>query len=310
MRNFRIKIWMVLAALLVLLAISFFATFFLSEREGTGAEKAVGAVAAPAVGSVHRATSSVKEFFLRLFALRDIDKEYEQLKEQNAALQLENWLMSDLQKENESLTGLLGFKDTYKQFEYLPARVVGSQPGNWFINITLDKGSTHGVKKDMNVVTAEGLVGRVVEVGPRWCKVMTLLDRQSAVSAMIERSRDAGFVQGPGDPQSGDPKCSVQYLNYDIEVMPGDRVLTSDNGGVFKKGIPVGTITEVSRDPNNPYALLTPSVNFSSIENVLIIKGGREVPTEKQIAQDQKDAASQQSEENQDDSTAQNEAKP
>ena len=169
MRNFRIKTWMILAALLVLLAVSFFATFFLADRGGTAAEKATGAIAAPAVGSVHRATSSVKDFFLRLFALRDIDKEYEQLKAQNAALQMENWLMADLQKEYERNTEMLGFEKKYPQFEYLPARVIGSQPGNWFVNITLDMGSGQGVAKDMNVVTAAGLVGRVVEVGPTWC---------------------------------------------------------------------------------------------------------------------------------------------
>jgi rod shape-determining protein MreC len=169
----------------------------------------------------------------------------------------------------------------------VPARVVGKQPGSWFVDITLDKGSAQGVGKDMNVMTEAGLVGRVVEVGPNWCKVMTLLDRQSAVSAMIERTRDIGFVKGSGDPGSSDPKCGIVNLSFNTEVVPGDRVITSDFGGMFQKGVPVGTITEVSRDPNNPYALLTPAVDFSSIENVVIIKGGRDVTTEEEIAADE-----------------------
>ena len=291
MRRFQIKTWMVLAALLLVLAISFFSTFFLKNREGTAVEHAAGAVAAPAVGTVHRATSSVKDFFLRLFALRDVDKEYEQLKTKVAALQMENWMMVDLQKEVENLNKLANFTSANSQFSYLPARAIGKEPGSWFLDITLDRGSADGVEKDMNVITQDGLVGRIVEVGPNWCKVMTLLDRQSSVSIMIERNRGLGLVKGPGDPGVSDPKCNVEYLNSDVEVVPGDQVITSDFGGIFQKGIPVGKITEVSRDANNPYALLTPAVNFATIENVLIIKGGRKIPTAEDIAKDRESAA-------------------
>jgi rod shape-determining protein MreC len=286
MQRFRIKTWMVLLALLALLAVSFFSTFFLANQNTSAAAGLAGSAAVPVVSGIHGAAASVRDFFMRLFALRNVDKQYEELKNRVALLELENQFMGDLQKENERLTKLLGFETKYPQYSYLPARVVGKQPGSWFINITLDQGTNNGVALDMNVVNEAGLVGRVVETGPTWCKVMTIIDRQSAVSAVMDRSRDFGIVKGSGDPQAGEPKCSIEYLQNNADMIPGDEVSTSDLGGFFFKGILIGTVTEVSRDKNS-LAVLSPAVDFARLENVLIIKGTRNVPTEKKIAQDQ-----------------------
>ena len=287
MLRFHIKPWMALLALLVLLVASFFGTFFITSRNGTAAEGLVGSAVAPVVSGMNSATGAIRDFFQRLFALRDVDKQYEQLKSRVASLELENQFMADLQKDNEGLTKLLGFKEAYPQYSYLPANVIGKQPGSWFINITLDRGKDDGVEVDMNVVNEHGLVGRVIETGPKWCKVLTIIDRQSAVSAVLERSRDNGMVKGTGDPQSAQPKCGIYYLPFDSVVVPGDKVITSDLGGVFLKGILIGSVTEVSRDQNlQRFAVLSPAVDFAHIENVLIIKSSQDIPTDEKIASD------------------------
>jgi len=276
---------MLLAAVLLLLVIAFFGTFFINGGTGSLAGDIAGSAAQPVVAGASGFGASISDFFNRLFALRDVDKQYAELKTRVQILEAENQLMQETIAENERLTEQLGFKKQYPEFTCLPARVIGKEPGSWFIDFTLDMGSDQGVHVDMTVVNELGLVGRVIEVGHKWCKVMAVIDRQSYVSAVIERSRDSGMVQGSGDPQGKKPLCDILFLQPDSEIVPGDKVLTSDLAGIFPKGITIGIVTTVSRDNKlQRIARLAPSVDFAHIENVLIITSSIIIPTESEIA--------------------------
>jgi rod shape-determining protein MreC len=282
--RFRIKSWMLLVAVLLLLVVAFFVTFFATGGASPGPSDVLGSAAQPAVSGAHGFGASIKQFFLRLFGLRDVDKQYEQMLARIQMLETETQFMQDYQAELERLTNLLGFQEQYPEYSCMPARVIGKQPGSWFLIITLDKGSAHGVEVDMSVVNENGLVGRVSQVGRNWCKVMTVIDRQSSVPGIVERTRDFGIVQGCGDPHVNLPICDIMWLPSDSELAPGDIVKTSDFGGIFPKGLIIGTVTAVGRNEKNERtAQLAPAVDFARLENVLIIKSNKEAITEEDI---------------------------
>jgi rod shape-determining protein MreC len=275
---------MILAAVLTLLVLAFFGTFFATGGGGSAAEDLVGSAVEPAVEGAHGFGASVRNFFERLFALRDVDKQYADLRTRNQILETENQLLHDALAENERLNELLGFKDQYAEFKFLPAHVIAKNPGGWFINFYLNMGADQGVKKDMTVVNEKGLIGRVVEVGRNWCKVMAIIDRQSAVSGTIQRTLDSCMVHGCGDPQSSNVTCDIYWLNITSGVGPGDKVVTTDVSGIFPKGLLIGTVTEVDQDKSKEsFARITPAVDFAHIDYVLIIVGNKDIPTEDEI---------------------------
>jgi len=124
----------------------------------------------------------------------------------------------------------------------------------------------------MCVVGLRGLIGRVVEVGTTYSKVGTLLDPSMAVSVVAERSRDEGVLKGLQSSGEGEQRCDLLYLPFDADLVPGDTVVTTDLGNVYPRGLPVGTIVEVSLESNaNVTALVEPAEDFHHIENVLVI---------------------------------------
>jgi rod shape-determining protein MreC len=286
--RFRFRPVMLLAAVLVLLVLAFFGTFFLTGGGGAGPGDIVGSAAEPAVAGAHGFGASVKDFFMRLFGLRDVDKQYEQMQTKIQMLETEIQLLQGVQSENERLTALLGFEEKFPEFTYLPASVVGKQPGGWFLTFTLDKGSDQGVEPYMTVVNEDGLVGTIIEVGHRWCKVQAVIDRQSAVPGIVERTRDPGIVHGCGDPQSSQPICDIAHLPTDAALEQGDIMLSSDLGGVYPKGLTIGTVIYVGRDEKmERTAQLVPAVDFAHLENVLIITSSAEPITDKEIADEE-----------------------
>lgn len=276
-RRFIVQPWMILLGLLVLLIISMAVTFAVTDRQNTALENSVGAVVAPLQDGATKTTNAVSGFFARLFATRDVDKEYSQLKDRVSELETENSMMSELTAENERLTQLLGLTEQYPQYEFIHASVSARDPGSWFMTFQINCGTNQGVDVDMAVVNQDGLVGRIIEAGPNWARVLTIIDTQSAVSAIVERTRDHGIVEGSTDPEAKVTECTVQYLPMDSDLAPGDRLITSNLGGIFPKGIVVGMVTEVNRDQNSQsYAIIRPTVDFAHLEDVLVIKGDKD----------------------------------
>ncbi len=277
MPRFRFKPWMALAGLLALLVIFFATTFFIADQQerkaaGDNAVKgAVGSLAAPAVKGASGFASSVKEFVLRLFGARDVDKEYEQLKLRVMQLETANDIMQDIELENKRLKDMLTYKEAFPNYEYIPARVTGRDPGSWFFYFMLNRGSNDGVERNMTVVNDKGMVGTIIEVLPTSCKVMAIIDRTSAISVVIESSRDQGMLHGASDPNAQTAVCEIFHLPKESEVVPGSKVVTSDFDGLTPKGIAVGTIGEVGRGANTQTTLI-PYVDFAHLDYVFIIR--------------------------------------
>ena len=197
------------------------------------------------------------------------------LREENKRLQFEastlKRRLDQLQEqalETQRLQRLLAMRDS-SQAEFLTARVVGKDATNWFKTILLDCGSMEGVRRNQPVLAPNGLVGRVVEVTPTSARVQLFTDPVSAVGGLIQRTRVTGIVSG-----NLGAGARVRYLPLMGDVVVGEEVVTSGMGGVFPKGIPIGRIATVERKSGVLFqeATLTPAVDLSRLEEVLILK--------------------------------------
>ena len=184
-----------------------------------------------------------------------------------AYLRMENDQYREVAAANKRLKELLQFKETIS-WPVLAAQVIGRDPSGWFESVIIDKGSNAGLTVNMPVVDARGVVGRLVSVSPGYAKVLLIIDQNSAVDTLVQRSREKGIVKGLST-----EFCKLDYLVKTSDVLVGDRVVTSGMGRVFPKGLPVGEVVEVS---NIPWELfkeikVRPMVDFAKLEEVLVV---------------------------------------
>lgn len=260
-----------LAAILVLL-ILIFATS--GDRSVTWFESAVGSVAQPVQTFASNVSNGIVGFFERVFNSTDADKENAQLKLRIAQLEQAEYELEELRLENERLKELLNYAQSNENYEYVTAAVIAKAQGVWFDSFTINAGRTHGIEKDMPVITSAGLVGRVTDVGANWAKVSSIIDSRSTVSVMVERTRDGAMIQGVRESGSS-ATLELYYLPSGSDLVPGDIIVTNGLGGVFPKGLAVGTVTEVTRtsdnNSNERNALVQSAVDFNHIEEVMVI---------------------------------------
>ena len=240
----------------------------------TGIEDFANTVVSTAAKGTYYASDGIKGFFQRLFNPRALEEEITALNAQVQILETELQFAESTKEENERLQTLLGFTEEFPQYEYIHAEVIASDPNSWFFEFTINRGANHGIVLNSAVVNEDGLVGRIIEVYPNTSKVLAIVDAQSAVPVVAERSRDNGIAGGGIDPYTSEPEIRMSYLLNDADLVPGDTVVSSSLMGIFPKGIVIGEVKEVVReDSSENYAIVTPSVDFAHIENVLIIVG-------------------------------------
>lgn len=182
--------------------------------------------------------------------------------------------LRETQQENLRLRKLLEFKEV-NYLDAVVARVIAKDVSSEFRSLRLNRGENSGIKKDMPVLNSEGIVGRVLRTTKETADVVTILDLLSAVDAIVKRSRARGIVQGMTD-----EVCQLKFALRTDDIKRGDVLITSGLGGIFPKGIPVGSVSKVNR---LPYGItqaveVRPSVNFSKVEEVLIIRGKLSTP--------------------------------
>jgi len=149
----------------------------------------------------------------------------------------------------------------------LRANLVGLDASTWFRSVLLDRGRNHGVHSGMPLISELGVVGLVTATSRNAAKGMLLLDRQSAVSAVVQRSRDRGVVRGTGD------GLVFEFVGRDADVAPGDVLITSGLGGVFPKGLRIGVVSGVedSSAQLTREANVDPVVDYGRLEQVFVM---------------------------------------
>ena len=232
----------------------------------------------PLQSMVSKVGQACSNYLYRVKLRSNIEYEYNQLKAQNDELVLRSILYEELEEENAQLRALLGEYEARASMNPLLARVIASETGNYFSTFTINKGRKDGVDTQMAVITSEGLVGYVYEVFDTTSKVITVIDDQASLAALIESSRDQGAVKGTLG-STGEPLCRMYYMSADSVPRPGDRVITSGVGVSFPKGLLIGYVRESTRaiEDNKHYIVVEPAADFEHIENVLVLRYSADV---------------------------------
>ncbi|MBE6566194.1 MAG: rod shape-determining protein MreC [Ruminococcaceae bacterium] len=206
--------------------------------------------------------------------MKALNKENEALIEENKALkeQLQNAEL--LERENERLRDYLDMKNKYPSFAMEEGMIISHSSGNYITNFTLNRGTLHGIETNMPVITKDGIVGYVVEVGLNWCMVSTLIETATSVGAYIPRSEVVGIVSGDYSMRQ-EGTCKIGYIDAEADVQVGDTVYSSGTGSVYPADLKIGTVTSIEVDEYNRtlVATVTPAVDFSSLKWVMVITG-------------------------------------
>lgn len=209
--------------------------------------------------------------------------DYNELQEENESLRAELDSVENeradnevLRSENDWLKKFLDLKNKNPDFELTDADIISFEAGNYSTVLTLNRGTVHGIKKNMPVITPDGVLGYVSETGLDWCKVTSIIESTSKVAVYTDRTGVIGTVEG--DPNlRADGKCVMSYA-ADADIKVGDRVYTSGTGSIYPDGLLIGKIISVDADEatRKLVAKVEPAVDFTSIEKlgrVMIVRG-------------------------------------
>ena len=203
--------------------------------------------------------------------METLKKENEELKQKNTELEQSLRELEMIKAENAELREYSAMMDQYSEYETIPANVINKDISNYSRVLVLNAGTKHGVQENMAVISESGLVGHIISVTENTSKVQTIIDPASSVSSTISTSRDGIVCKGDLE---GSNQLRATYIPTDANLLQGDRVETSGMGGIYPKGILVGTIKEIKNMQNitDRYAIVETAVDFDKLETVLIIK--------------------------------------
>ena len=216
----------------------------------------------------HATISSIYETTDTYLNLINTRKENKIITTENKKLKSRLVLMKEIQQENKRLKSILNFKKTHHT-QFITAQVTGRDPVSEYQLITVNRGHAHGVKKNMVVINEMGVVGYVFRILSHSSQVILLTDPHAVIPAVVQRSRVYGIVEG-----SDKNMCKLKYLKRRDDVKKGDIIVTSGLNILSTGGFPIGTVTYIQKQR---YGLtqevaITPFINFSTLEEVFIIK--------------------------------------
>lgn len=268
------KTYGVAVAVAVLLLVSL---LFITSKEReklSPVESAIREALAPVETVLFRAAGGVSKAWRTTTRLGQLIRENDRLYLEVSRLLAENARLEEYRLQNDRLRLLFDFQAISPHIT-VGAEIIARDPSNWLGTVTISRGTRHGVGKNMAVITREGLVGKVLAVTPHTATVLLILDPRSAVGGMVQRTRALVLVGGATDAPG---MCLLKSLTPDSDIEVGDRVLSSGLGGVYPKGLVMGEVSEVvpGKYGVGRAAYLHPIVDFSRLEEVLVIIGERE----------------------------------
>jgi rod shape-determining protein MreC len=200
------------------------------------------------------------------FALQNTTKDNEQLRREIDTLKLQNAQLQGKAAEADRLAVLLNFRRSHGDVPMITARVIGASAGAASQTIQLDRGERDGIKRNMGVITPDGVVGKVIESYANASQVLLLTDKESGVGAMLADSR----IQSPVGGQ-GEPLLVMKYVPNDDSVNLGERVITSAMDRIFPRDLPVGFVIEIKS--GNPFKQIRvkPAANLERLEEVIVL---------------------------------------
>lgn len=202
--------------------------------------------------------------------INQLKAENEELKQKNSELEQTLREYEIVKNENEQLKQQLNLAEKYGEYTTVPGSIISRDISNYSKTVVINVGSDNGIKENMTVIADEGLVGYVVSVTSNTAKIQTIADSASATSCLASTTRDSMICKGTVEKNS---ILKAEYISTDSNIIQGDSVETSGLGGIYLKGIHVGTIKKVVEGTNktDSYALIETAVDFEKLETVLVI---------------------------------------
>lgn len=203
-----------------------------------------------------------------------LQEENEELKRKNSELEQSLREFEIVKAENETLKEYVNLKDKYQDYQTIPAYIINKDITNYNQMIVINVGEKDGIKANMTVIADQGLVGHVVSTTQTTAKVQTIIDTASSVSCNISTSREPIIVTGTLEKAS---TLKASYIPTDAVILENDKVETSGIGGIYSKGIPIGTIKEIvsTKNVTDRYAYVETAVDFKKLETVLVITNNK-----------------------------------
>ena len=264
--------WIALIAIALLIVLAAFTA------NGTGLRDGLFRTALAPVGEfLHSVQQTVGGFFTRVFTPSELEEQNAKLRETVLQQAQQLALLDETEKENARLTELLNFVDTNRDLDFITAAVIGRDSNPYIDTITLNAGSRNGVTEKMAVITPDGIVGRVSEVGPNWCRVRTMCDEKMRISVMVQRTRDEGLLGGLYLADGEIVGTTLYYLPAKADIRVGDTIRTAGVGGYLPKGLYVGRVIALNENGKGTHdAIVSMDIDFLHLEEALIVTGADE----------------------------------
>lgn len=221
-------------------------------------------IVAPVLNVLSKPVGAVNEVIADINEISNLRSELRRLREENARLLTWQNVAQQLESENNALRSFLNFRFG-AQASFVTARVVGDSGSAFVRSMLLNTGKADGIKGGQAVMTADGLVGRIAEVGESSARVLLLTDLNSRIPVILERSRERAILAGDNSRQ---PRLS--FMPTDVRAEPGERVVTSGHGGTYPAGLPVGVVSGIS----DGIVRIQPLVEWNRLEFVRVVDFG------------------------------------
>ena len=202
--------------------------------------------------------------------INNLKQENEELSKKNSELEQSLRELESIKSENETLKEYLGLTEKYGEYNTVPAYIINKDISNYSKTIVINVGKDDGIQENMTVIADQGLVGHVISVTSDTAKVRTIIDTSSSVSCLLSTTDESIVCKGTLEEESA---LKAMYIPDDDGIIQGDSVETSGLGGIYPKGIHVGSIKKVVNTKNaiDRYAIVETAVDFDKLDTVLVI---------------------------------------
>jgi len=203
--------------------------------------------------------------------INNLKTENKELKEENSKLEQSLRELENIKTENETLKEYLNLTEKYGEYKTMPAYIINKDISNYSKTIIINVGKNDGIEENMTVIADEGLVGYVISATDSTAKVRTIIDTSSSISCLMSTNKDSIVCKGT---LNNNMELKAMYIPTDANLVQGDSIDTSGLGGIYPKGIHVGTIKKIVATQNitDRYAIIETAVDFNKLNTVLVIK--------------------------------------
>lgn len=211
-----------------------------------------------------------RDFREGLKTLEQLEQDNKRLTVLNKELSATNQTLRGYEGENKRLRNALGYRER-ATFKLMPARIIARDPGTWYNQITIDRGSADDIREDMAVLTEEGLVGKTTVVSPHASIVVLIADESCKVAAAVEGTREQGIVKGERISSSTVPVLSLNFISKNANLTNGLKVYSSGVGGVFPGGVLIGAVKDYKVRELDGFAFVVPAVDLTTLQDVFVV---------------------------------------